>query len=129
MLGELLVVLEELPVCCAAHAYRKCIIGELEFIAERAAGLQREGAQAEGEGAAQPARRVGERVHDAGVGEGLAAAGGGHIDDECALPGCGFAHRLGEVRRAVLPAEAGIGTAFAQALVADQSWQVMFETG
>ena len=129
MLGELLVVLEQLPVRCAAHAYRQCIIRELEFIAERAAGLQREGAQAEGEGAAQPARRVGKCVHDARVGERLAAAGGGHVDDERSLARCRFAHRLGEVRSAVLPAEARIGTAFAQALVADQSGQMVLETG
>jgi hypothetical protein len=55
----------------------------------------------------RPAHRVGQRVHDAGIAQRFAAAGGGHVDDEGTVR-CAGAHAGGQVGGFVLPGESAL---------------------
>lgn len=101
----------------------------MQIGAEAAPGLQGECAQAQGVGGAQALLRIGQCIKDACVGQGLAAAGGGHVDDEGAVRARCLAHCGGCVECLVLPGETWIGATFAQAAVVGQSGQVALEAG
>ena len=81
---------------------------EFQPLAQGEAGLQGEHAQAEGDGKARAAVRIGKGVHDAGVGKRFAAAGAGEVDAEEALFGRGRLKTAAEVEGFVLPLETGI---------------------
>ena len=124
--GAGLVVRMQCPGGGAAHQHGEIFGAEPEAFAVGVAGLQGEGAQPQGHREARPQPRVGEAVEDAGVGEGLAAAGRGQVDAEEAVVDGLFAQALGQVEGRVLPAE-GARAAFAEALVAGDSRQAEVE--
>ncbi len=99
----------------------------MQIAAIAAAGLQRQRAQAECVGGAQALLRVGQRIQDARVGPGLAAAGGGHVDDEGAMFVGRVTQRIGGIRRLVLPGESAGAAALAQATMTREPRQVLFE--
>ena len=69
----------------AAYADGQVVVAQAEQVAEGLAGLQRQGAQPQSKGAAHAASGVGQRIHHAGIGQGLATPRGGHVDDERAV--------------------------------------------
>ena len=129
LLGQALVVLEQRPAGTAAHADGQLVIGQAQQVAEGPPGLQREGAQPHGKGAAHALRGVGQRVHDAGVAQGFAAAGGGQVDDERAVLRAACAQAGGQVGGFVLPAEAFVFGPLFERLALPQAGQVGFKFG
>ena len=127
--GFAFVMLEQRPAGRAADADRQIVVAEIQQISKGAAGLQREGSQPHRKSAAHAALGVGQGVHDAGVCECLAAAGGGHVDDECTTPVRALAHSRCGLGGFVLPAKALVVRALAQAFVARQARQMFIEAG
>ena len=123
-----LIVLEQCPAGRASHADRQLVVTELQQVTEGATGLQCQCAQAHREGAAHAFHRVGQCMHYTCVGQCLAAAGRGHVDDEGAMSGGSIAHRRGHVGRFVLPAKPLMTGPLAELLVLAQSGQMFIET-
>ena len=127
--GERLLVLEQGTVGRATDANGQVILVQSKALAEGAPGLQGQAAQAKGEGTAHAALGVAQGIHDACIAQGLAATGGGHIDDERTVPSSLFAHAGGQVEGLVLPTKAFVAAALLQALVPAQAWQAALEVG
>ena len=121
------VVVEQFTAGTAAHADGQILVAQIQQIPEGPAGLQRQGTQPQREGTAHAAFRIGQRVHHAGVGQRLATAGRGHVDDEGPLPLRALAHAGGQFGGLVLPAETLIGRAATQPLVTRQPGQMLLE--
>ena len=126
-LGLRFMVFEKYPAGRTAHANRQVVVGEAQQVAKRFARLQRQRSQPQRESAAHAHRRVRQAVHDAGVGECFAAAGGGHVDDEGTVLLRTLAHGGSNIGRLVLPAKTIVLRALLQAFVAFQVGQVLVE--
>ena len=127
--GLLLPVFKQRPAGRTADLDGQLLVAQLQVVLEHAPGLQRERAQPHGKGAAQAGARVGQRIHDAGIAQCFAAAGGGHVDDECATVRCAGAHAGGQVGGFVLPGKARVGASFFEGLVVFERGQAAGEAG
>ena len=127
--GLLLPVFEQGSAGCAANLNGKLFFAQTQVVLKAAPGLQRECAKPHGKGATHARGRVGQRVHDAGVGQRFAAAGRGHVDDERALLRCVGAHVGSQIGGLVLPAKPRVGTALFEGLVVLERRQVAREAG
>ena len=128
-LGLLFVVLEQGAAGRAANPDGQLVLAQVQVLTVAATGLQGEGTQAQCIGQAHAPLRVGQRIGDAGIGQGLAAACGGHVDDEGALlKGC-LTDAGGSIHCLVLPAELRVGAASAQRPMIGQPGEMAFEAG
>ena len=114
---QLLPVFEQGLAGSTAHANGKLIVAEAKVMLEATPGLQGQRAQSDGKCATHAEFGIGERVHDARVAQGLAAARRGHVDDERTLCGAAIPHAGREVCCLVLPLEVGFGVALLQPFV------------
>ena len=121
-------MLKQGPTRRAADANRQIVIAQIEQVTKGAAGLQRQRAQPHSKGAAHALFRIGQAVHDAGVSQRLATAGGRHVDDESALVRRAFTHCRCGISRLVLPAKALVLRALTQAFVARQAGQMLIKS-
>ena len=134
--GLCFVIREQVAAGRAAYFDGELGIVEVQVVLKAAPGLQSQRTQAHGEGTAQARFGVGQRVHDAGVAQRFAAAGGGHIHDECAVLLRPLAHAGTQICRLVLPLKTQIVSALHQGAVvrqcrqrAHQAWQGACDDG
>ena len=110
-LGLLFVVLEQGPAGCTADAHGQIFVTQAQIVPVAAPGLQGQGAQPQGKGAAHAFLRVSERMHDAGIGQRFAAAGGSHVDAESPAQTSGLPQARCPVGGQILPVEPPCPTA------------------
>ena len=100
----------------------------MQVLPIRTASLHGQRAQPQRKRATHADLRFGECVHDACVGECLAASRRGHIDDKGTALSSARTQTLSRIRSPILPAKAQRFTAFAQTAMTRQSRQMALET-
>ena len=73
--------------------------------------------------------RIGQRIKNSTIGQGLTAAGRGHVDAKKSLLRTAHLKAFGQIKRPILPAESIILATLTKPFVAGNRWQVMRETG
>jgi len=120
-------VFKQCPAGTATGADGQLVTAQPQQLTKRPTGLQGEGAQAHGKGAAHALLGVCQSVHDAGIRQGFSAPGRCHVDDESALALAAITHGLRHLECFVLPAVAGILGSLFQRPMASQSRQVQLK--
>ncbi len=118
-----------MPDGASADQDRQVLGSQVESLPVHLAGLEGEGPQPQGDGEAGAALGGRQSIANAAIGQGLAAAGGCHVDAEESLSGGGVSQGAGQVMGPVLPLIGWVGLPFAETLVAGDAGQAAVQVG
>ena len=113
----------------STHQHCQLCIAEAKVFPKACPCLQGQHPQAESDGEPGPMLCIGKSIDNAGIADGFAAAGGGHIDAEKSLFSAGLPQRESQLVGLVLPGKARNSGRFNQSIVLCQGRQVSGKRG